>query len=88
VTIIKGVLISTPGETFTVQFFRNPLSDPYEGKTFIRQLTSVQTDADGFAGFRVKVRRKVAPVLSAITATATRYATGDTSEFSAPKSVG
>ncbi len=82
-TLIEGYLISTPNTTFTLQFFSNTLNDPDEGKTFIGQLTNVQTNENGAALFSIRVARKKAPVgLSAITATATNNSTGDTSEFS------
>jgi parallel beta-helix repeat protein len=90
-TVIAGTLNSTPGETFTIQLFSNPVPDPSgyaQGKTLIGQ-TSVTTDpTSGNATFAKRVRRSAAPVGSAITATATNNSTGDTSEFSAACSVG
>jgi hypothetical protein len=80
-TVIKGELNSTPSKTFTIQFFSNPRGDA-EGKTFIGE-TSVSTDSSGDASFTFK--KKVRGAL--ITATATKFLTGDTSEFSDPKKV-
>ena len=82
---IAGNLNSTPNQTFIVQLFSNP-SGTDEGKTFIGQ-RSVVTDSSGNTSFSIKVRRSAAPVGSAITAIATNDSTGDTSEFSAPKTV-
>ena len=78
---IKGTLNSNPGETFTVQFFANP-SGTDEGKTFLGEKKSVTTDASGNASFSLRVRR----ASGVVTATATD-ASGNTSEFSAPKKV-
>jgi CSLREA domain-containing protein len=84
-TTIKGTLSSVPStETYTIQFFSNP-SGTDEGKTFIGQ-KSVSTDSSGNASFTFSPASKVATG-KAITATATRQSTGDTSEFSAPRKV-
>jgi trimeric autotransporter adhesin len=82
---IAGSLNSTPNQTFIVELFSNP-SGTDEGKTFIGQ-RSVTTDFSGDASFTITVRRSVAPVGSAITATATDSG-GNTSEFSEPVTVG
>ena len=86
-TVIKGTLNSTSGETFTIQLFRN-LSGEDEGRALLTQFTSITTDATGDATFRIRVPRSRAPVGSTVTATATNNSTGDTSEFSAAKTVG
>lgn len=80
-TILKGRLNSTPGRTFTIQFFSNPPATD-EGKTFLGQ-KSVSTDADGDAEISFRTRKRAA---GSVTATATDPA-GNTSEFSAPKTV-
>jgi trimeric autotransporter adhesin len=82
---IAGSLNSTPNQTFIVELFSSP-SGTDEGKTFIGQ-RSVTTDFSGGASFTITVRRSVAPVGSAITATATDSG-GNTSEFSEPVTVG
>jgi hypothetical protein len=81
-TTIKGSLNSTPGKTYVVRFFSNPSGD--EGKTFIGQ-TSVTTDGSGNATFTFSPSQKVG-LGQTVTATATSPA-GDTSEFSAPRTV-
>jgi hypothetical protein len=80
-TVVKGRLNSTPGRTFTVQFFSNPPATD-EGKTFLGQKT-VSTGTDGDATISFRTRKWAA---GAVTATATDPA-GNTSEFSAPKTV-
>lgn len=80
-TAIQGSLNSTPGRTFTIQFFRNPSGD--EGRVFIGQM-NVTTNANGNATFSFGPTTAV-PVGQQITATATRA--GNTSEFSAPRAV-
>ncbi len=81
-TNVQGNLNSTPNQTFTLQFFSNPSGN--EGKTFVGQ-RSVTTNANGNDSFTFTF-----PVLVAsgqtVTATATD-AQGNTSEFSAPKTV-
>jgi CSLREA domain-containing protein len=85
-TTIKGTLNSTPGQTFTIQLFRNRPGED-EGRTLLRQLPSITTDADGRAIFGTRVNRSAAPVGFAITATATNNSSRDTSEFSTPCTV-
>ena len=80
-TVVKGRLNSTPERTFTVQFFSNPPATD-EGKTFLGQKT-VSTGTDGDATISFRTRKWAA---GAVTATATDPA-GNTSEFSAPKTV-
>ena len=77
-TTIAGTLNSRPRENYTIQFFSNPSGD--EGQTFIGQKV-VSTDASGNATFSFTPTTAVA-LGQQITATATRNATGDTSEFS------
>jgi CSLREA domain-containing protein len=82
-TTVTGKLNSTPGKTFTVQFFSNPAGGD-EGKTFLGQ-KSVLTDGSGNASFTFQTTTRAA-VGQNVTATATDPA-GNTSEFSAPKTV-
>jgi CSLREA domain-containing protein len=87
-TSINGTLNSTPStstttQTFIIQFFSSPSADTSgfgEGKTFIGQI-QVTTNRRGKASFSF-APTQVVPVGQFITATATRKATGDTSEFS------
>ena len=83
-TTIKGTLNSRPNQPYELQFFSNP-SGGDEGKKFIGK-KSVSTDGSGNATFTFK---PATPVLvgRTITATATRNATGDTSEFSGARQV-
>ncbi len=83
-TTVKGKLNSTPGASFTIEFYSNP-SGTSEGKKFIGQ-KSVTTDGSGNATFTISPASKVT-VGQNITVTATKSATGDTSEFSAPRTV-
>ena len=82
-TTIKGSLNSTPNKAFLVQFFSNP-SGTDEGKTFIGQ-KSVTIDASGNVTFTFSPAQKVGAGRT-VTATATSPV-GNTSEFSAPRSV-
>lgn len=82
-TTIAGKLNSKPNKTYALQFFSNP-SGINEGKKFIGQ-KSVTTDASGNASFTFESASKVATGRT-ITATATD-ASGNTSEFSAPRKV-
>jgi trimeric autotransporter adhesin len=84
-TTIKGQLNSSPGNTYTIQFFSNP-SGTNEGKSFIGQKKGLTVDGSGKGSFTFSPVSKVA-VGQAITATATNDDSGDTSEFSAPKKV-
>ena len=83
-TTLQGTLNSTPGKTFTLQFFSNPAGAD-EGRSLIGE-TSVTTDAGGNTSFNYATSAPAA-VGEAITATATDNAAGNTSEFSAPMSV-
>ena len=82
-TTVRGKINSTPNQTFKVQFFSNP-SGTNEGKTFIGQ-RSVTTDGSGNVTFTYSPSGKVG-LGQTITATATD-AFGNTSEFSAPRTV-
>lgn len=81
-TSITGNLNSKPNETFVIRFFSSPSGN--EGKTFIGQ-KNVTTNAVGNASFTLTPARAVARG-QRITATATDPG-GNTSEFSAPKTV-
>jgi hypothetical protein len=82
-TTIKGTLNSRPNESYTVQFFSSPSGD--QGRTFVGS-KSVKTGSSGKISFTFSPASKVA-VGQRVTATATRQATGDTSEFSAARTV-
>ena len=82
-TTVRGKLNSTPNRTFVVQFFSNP-SGADEGKVFIGQ-KSVTTDGSGNVTFAFSPAKRVA-LGRIITTTATSPA-GDTSEFSAARTV-
>jgi hypothetical protein len=79
-TTVEGGLNSLANRTFRIQFFANPSVDGAEGKTFLGQ-EDVTTDSAGDVEFSFTTRKRVPPG-QAITATATRLGTGDTSEFS------
>jgi trimeric autotransporter adhesin len=81
-TTVRGKLNSTPGKTFTVQFFSNPEGTD-EGKTLLGS-ESVKTDGTGNFSF-VFSTKKVIRLGQNITATAT--GADGTSEFSAPRKV-
>jgi parallel beta-helix repeat protein len=79
----RAVLTARPTGVITIQFFSNPSGN--EGKTFIRE-RSVSTNSKGNTGtFPVTLASPVA-VGETITATATGPG-GNTSEFSAPRTV-
>jgi len=81
--MVRGELDSTPNQTFRVQFFSNPKGTD-EGKTFLgSQLVS--TDGSGDASFTYSTKKHIM-LGQNITATATGPG-GNTSEFSAPKTV-
>ena len=82
-TRVEGILDSSPGSSFLIEFFANVANDPTgfgEGQTPIG-LTQVTTGADCIANFNVTLPVSVA-IGQFITATATDPA-GNTSEFSA-----
>jgi hypothetical protein len=82
-TTIEGTLNSRPLELYTIQFFSSPSGD--EGQRFIGSKV-VSTDSLGNVTFGFSPSTAVAAGRQ-ITATATRQATGDTSEFSAAQEV-
>jgi CSLREA domain-containing protein len=89
-TAIAGTLAQTasPNTTFRLEFFASnadPGGGPAEGQTFLGFAT-VQTDANGVAGFNVKLPPQV-KVGQLVTATATDAA-GNTSEFSSAVTAG
>jgi hypothetical protein len=77
-------LASTSGSTITLQFLSSP-QDTNEGKRLVSQKV-VSTDTSGTATF-VFSPEKAVGVGHTVTATATKNATVDTSEFSASKKV-
>jgi len=81
-TTVRGALNSTPGKTFTVQFFSNPTGTD-EGKTLLGS-KSVTTNGTGDVSFSFSTKKRIR-LGQNITATAT--GTGGTSEFSAPRKV-
>jgi hypothetical protein len=81
-TTIAGRLNSTPNRTFTIQYFSNPSGD--EGQKFVGQ-RSVTTNANGATGTFTFSPNQAVTVGDTVTATASRA--GDTSEFSAPRTV-
>jgi CSLREA domain-containing protein len=87
-TTIAGQLASTPNRGYTVEFYSNPSGD--EGKKCLGQ-KDVTTDSSGNASFTFSPASKV-PAGQTVTATARSRnldrSFGDTSEFSAPKTVG
>jgi len=87
-TTIEGTLNTRPKEPYTIQFFSSPtvgVGETDQGQTFIGS-KSVFTDASGDATFSFSPSTAVT-VGRQITATATRSATGDTSEFSVAQEV-
>ena len=85
-TTVKGALHTRPiaGLSYTVQFFSNP-SGQNEGQKLIGQKV-LKTDGEGNASFGFVPSSKVAAGRT-ITATATSNSNGDTSEFSAARTV-
>src|SRR5215212_7385536 len=82
-TTIKGKLNSRPNSGYLIQFFSNPSGD--EGQKFIGQ-KSVTTDGSGNTSFTF-TPSSVVKVGQTVTATATKDSNGNTSEFSAPRTV-
>jgi uncharacterized repeat protein (TIGR01451 family) len=81
-TTVTGTLDSSPGGTFTIEFFASTTANPSgygEGQTYLGQAT-VTTDATGHGAFSAALPAVAAGQL--LTATATD-AGGNTSEFSA-----
>ena len=81
---VKGKLNSRPNSGYQIQFFSNPSGND-EGKKFIGE-KSITTDGSGNASFTFTPSSKVG-VGQAITATATKDTTGNTSEFSDARKV-
>ena len=88
-TTVTGKLQSRPNSGFTIEFFSNPSAN--EGKKYFGEKSIVNTDASGNATFTFSTSTRV-PVGQTLTATARSVnldaSNGDTSEFSAPKTVG
>lgn len=85
---IDGTLSSTAATAFTVQFFANTTCDPSgfgEGAEFLGE-TMLVTDGSGMAPFSVTLAVAV-PAGQFVTATATATESGNTSEFSACRTV-
>ena len=82
-TTVKGTLNSRPNETYTVQFFSSPSGN--QGRRFLSS-RQVSTDGSGKGTFTFTPAKAIA-VGQRVTATATRNNTGDTSEFSAARTV-
>ena len=82
-TTVQGTLEGIAGESYTIEFYSNP-AGTNEGKKFIGEVVS--DSEDGLRSFTFSPEKAVS-VGRTITATATRASTGDTSEFSAPKTV-
>jgi titin len=81
-TVIIGTLPSTPGKSYTVEFFASAVADPSgfgEGQTFLGSMVVTTDPVTGVASFTAKVRP--CGTRTIITATATDAA-GNTSEFS------
>ena len=83
-TVVKGKLNSSPNASFEVQFFSAPKGTS-EGKKLLGT-QSVKTDGAGNVSLTFATTKEVS-LGQNITATATNTATGDTSEFSAPRKV-
>jgi hypothetical protein len=87
-TTISGKLSSRPNSGYAIEFFSNPSAN--EGKKFLGQKSIVNTDSSGNATFTFSTSTKV-PAGQTVTATARSVnldaSNGDTSEFSAPKTV-
>jgi hypothetical protein len=82
-TTIQAKLNSTPSDPFLVQFFSNPSGN--EGKTFIGS-KSVSTNSNGNVTFTFTPSQAVS-VGQTVTATALDLGSGNTSEFSGPRTV-
>lgn len=82
-TIARGLLTSTPGQSYVLRFVADPVGQN-EGRIFLGQ-QSATTKAGGNADFTF-VRTPAVASGQAITATATGPG-GNTSEFSPPRTV-
>jgi hypothetical protein len=83
-TTVAGKLVSTPNQAYTIELYSSP-KDTNEGKKFIGE-KGITTSVDGLRSFTFTPATSVT-VGQAITVTATRNSTHDTSEFSAPRKV-
>ena len=82
-TLVSGTLDSSASTAFLIQVFTSTAADAagsFEGQTLVGS-TTLTTDAAGQANFGLTLSGTI-PIGSAITATATNLATGDTSAFS------
>ena len=71
---------------FIIQFFSNPSTSVAEGKEPLGEM-KVRTGRKGTVSFKFMTIEDAAAG-AAVTATATAFTTGDTSEFSAARTVG
>lgn len=88
-TFVDGTLQSAPSQEYSVEFFSSPQCDSSgfgQGMYYLGS-TTISTDASGSASFSVSLPATV-DTGDVLTATATRTATGETSEFSACIPVG
>jgi hypothetical protein len=79
-TTVTGTLHSTPGWSFTIQFWSNPPADPAEGHVYLGSI-GVTTDAGGNASFTAQFTTALA---AGDTVTATASGGSGTSQFSTP----
>jgi hypothetical protein len=82
---VRGTLDSSPSGQFTIEFFASPSCDPSgfgEGAVYVGSAV-VTTDSAGRSSFALSLPAGGVSAGSRMTATATRVATNDTSEFSA-----
>ncbi|MBV9125251.1 MAG: Calx-beta domain-containing protein, partial [Planctomycetes bacterium] len=83
-TTIQAMLQSTPGRTFTVQFFASPAGDPSnygQGQVYLGSMT-LTTDPSSGQGTTTFTTTSALTSGWIVTATATDMTTNDTSEFS------
>jgi hypothetical protein len=80
--LLSGILDSNPNETYTIQVFANKefSADHPNGKVYITE-KKVQTDSSGHVDFEIFFKGSLKNH-HALSTTATRTYTGDTSEFS------
>jgi CSLREA domain-containing protein len=87
---IRGHLSSSPGQTFRLDFYANPVDEPDEfdeASIPVGSLSGVATDANGLATFSLTIASSPIRLDDRLTATATAEATRGTSELSAPQQV-
>jgi hypothetical protein len=80
---VAGSLTSTPGAVFRIEFFANDPPGNNSGRSLLGTINGVTTDGSGNVAFNAALTTTAAAG-KAITATATRISTADTSEFSLP----